>query len=112
MERKKVLNPGRKIECTLTRRMGKSPDVQFRIRLSTWNAGSMSGKWGEISDTLKRCCVDICCLQEMRWKKQEAKMIGNGFKFLWSCKAENRVGVKVANWLIERVWEFRRLVGQ
>ena len=40
-------------------------------------------------------------------------MIGNGFKFLWSgsCKAENRVGVKFANWLIERVWEFRRLVG-
>ena len=29
-------------------------------------------------------------------------MIGNGFKFLWSgvCKAENGVGVIVANWLI------------
>ena len=28
-------------------------------------------------------------------------MIGNGFKFLWSgsCKAENDVGVIVANWL-------------
>ena len=32
-------------------------------------------------------------------------MIGNGFKFLWSggCKAENRVGVIVANWLIGKV---------
>ena len=29
-------------------------------------------------------------------------MIGNGFKFLWfgGCKAENGVGVIVANWLI------------
>ena len=29
-------------------------------------------------------------------------MIGNGYKFLWSgcCKAENGVGVIVANWLI------------
>ena len=41
-------------------------------------------------------------------------MIANGFKFLWSegCKAEKRVAVKVANWLIEKVWEFRKLVGQ
>ena len=31
-------------------------------------------------------------------------MIGNGLKFLWSgaCKAENGVGVIVANWLIGR----------
>ena len=32
-------------------------------------------------------------------------MIGNGFKFLWNggCKAENDVGVIVANWLIGKV---------
>ena len=81
--RKKALNPRRKIQCTRARMMGKSPDVQFGIRFSTWNVGSMSGKWGEISETLKRRCVDICCLQEMRWKGQGAKMTGNGFKFLW-----------------------------
>ena len=30
---------------------------------------------------------------------------GNGFKFLWSevCKAENSVGVIIANWLIGKV---------
>ena len=60
---------------------------------------------GEISETLKRRFVDICCLQEVRWKARWAKMIGNGFKFLWSrgCKAENGVGVIVANWLIGKV---------
>ena len=54
---------------------------------------------GEISEILKRHCVDICCLQEVRWKGCGAKMIRNGFKFLWSrgCKAENVVGVIVAN---------------
>ena len=37
-------------------------------------------------------------------------MIGNGFKFLWSrgCKAENGVGVIVANWLMEKVVEVER----
>ena len=97
--RKKALNPGRKIECTCARMMGKFPDVQFGIRFSTWNVGSMSGKWGEISETLKRSCVDICCVQEVKWKGQGARMIGNGFKFLWSgsSKAVNGVGVTVAN---------------
>ena len=105
--RKKALNPGRKIECTRARMMGKFPDVQFGIRLSTWNVGSMSGMLGEISETLKRCCVGICCVQEVRWKGQGARMIGNGFKFLWSgsSKAVNGVGVIVANWLIGKIVE-------
>ena len=48
-------------------------------------------KVGEMSMTLKRHCVDICCLQEVRRKGQGGEVIGNGFKFLWSggCKAEN-----------------------
>ena len=51
------------------------------------------------------CCVDICCLQEVRWKEQGAKMIGNSLKFLWSrgCKAENSVGLIVTDWLIGKV---------
>ena len=51
--------------------MGKSPDVQFGIRFSTWNVGSMSKKWEEGGnfekenfETLKRRCVHICCLVE------------------------------------------------
>ena len=60
--RKKALNPGRKIQCTRPRVMGKFPNIQFGIRFSTWNVGSMSGKWEEISETLKRRCVDICCV--------------------------------------------------
>ena len=63
--RKKALNPERKIECSRAQMMGKSPDVQFGIRFSTWNVEN-SEKEGEISETLKRRCVDICCLQEVR----------------------------------------------
>ena len=41
----------------------------------------------------------------MRWKGQGVKIIGNGFKFLWSkgCKVENSLGCLVANWLIRKV---------
>lgn len=37
-------------------------------------------KVGEISET-QRCFVDICCLQEVRWKSKGARMIVNGFNF-------------------------------
>ena len=43
--RKKALKLGRKIECTSARMMGKYPYVQFGIRFSTQNVGSMLGKW-------------------------------------------------------------------
>ena len=46
--RKKALNSGRKIKCTRAQMMGKSLDVQFGIWFSTWNVGSMLGKWAEI----------------------------------------------------------------
>ena len=67
--------------------------------------GKVEGNTEGKAETLKRRCVDICCLQEVRWKGQGVEMIGNGFKFLWrgSCKAENNVGVIVANWLIGKV---------
>ena len=45
--RKKALNPGRKIECTRARMMGKSPDVQFGIWFSACNVGAISKKWGK-----------------------------------------------------------------
>ena len=46
----------------------------------------------------------------MRWKGQGAKVSGNCFEFLMrgSCKAENGVGVIVANWLIGKVMTFER----
>ena len=62
-------------------------------------------KVGEISEAFKSCCIDICCLQEVRWKGQGANIIRNGFKFLWSggCKAKNCVGVIIASWLIGKI---------
>ena len=63
--------------------------------------GIYVGKVGEIY---------ICCVQEVRWKGHGARMIGNGFKFLWrgSSKAVNGVGVIVANWLIGKIVEVER----
>ena len=71
--RKKALNPGRKTECTRPRMMGKFRDVQFGIRFSTWNVGSMSGKWSEISETLKRLMLIFAVCRKQRGKEKGLK---------------------------------------
>ena len=63
-----------------------------------WNLRRKSG--GNIRDFEK-----TFSLQEVRWKAQGAKMIGNGFKSA-GCKAKkkkNGVGVIAANWLIGKL---------
>ena len=37
--------------------------------------GIYVGKVGVTYETLKRRCFDICCVQEVMWKGQGAKMI-------------------------------------
>ena len=61
-----------------------------------WNLRRKSG--GNIRDFEK-----TFSLQEVRWKAQGAKMIGNGFKSA-GCKAKkNDVGVIAASWLIGKL---------
>ena len=80
--------------------MGKSPEVQFEIRFFF-----QQGMWDLCWEGGGKYLRLICCLQEVRWKGQGAKIIGSTFKFLWSggCKAENDVGVIYANWFIGKV---------
>ena len=89
--------------------MEKPPDVKLGICFSTWNVGSMPGKQDEIFETLKRCFVDICFLQEVRWKRQGGKITGNGFKLFWNevCRTEKGVGVscQLVNWKGYGSWE-------
>ena len=39
-----------------------------KIRIGTVNVGTLRGREGEVVDILKRRGLDLCCLQECRWK--------------------------------------------
>ncbi|GJS17054.1 retrovirus-related pol polyprotein LINE-1 [Tanacetum coccineum] len=65
-----------------------------RIRVGTWNVGSLIGKHLEVVDALGRHKVNIACFQETKWKGSSTRE-GNGYK-LWysgSSSGRNRVGV-------------------
>jgi hypothetical protein len=68
----------------LTRRMRRIRKLveSSRLRVGTWNVGSLTGKIREIVDTMIRRRVNILCVQETKWKGQKAKEVEDtGFKF-------------------------------
>ncbi|XP_071694848.1 uncharacterized protein [Rutidosis leptorrhynchoides] len=65
-----------------------------RIRVGSWNVGTLTGKRYELVETLRKCKVDILCVQETRWKGHRAAKIKD-YK-LWfsgSRVARNGVGI-------------------
>ena len=70
--------------------------VPTRIRLGSWNVGSLTGKLRELVDTATRRRVNILCVQETKWKGQKAKEVDNtGFKLWYTGTVANRNGVGV-----------------
>ena len=59
------------------------------------NIGSLSGKGGEVCEELRKRMIDVCCLQEARWRGHGARVLeinGMIYKFWWSGKGDGVVG--------------------
>uniref|UniRef100_A0A8I7BBV9 Endonuclease/exonuclease/phosphatase domain-containing protein n=1 Tax=Hordeum vulgare subsp. vulgare TaxID=112509 RepID=A0A8I7BBV9_HORVV len=67
-----------------------------RIRLGSWNVGSLTGKLRELVDTAVRRRVDVLCVQETKWKGQKAKEVEDtGFKLWYTGTTSNKNGVSI-----------------
>ena len=67
-----------------------------RIRLGSWNVGSLTGKVRELVDTAVRRRVDVLCVQETKWKGQKAKEVKDtGFKLWYTGTTSNKNGVGI-----------------
>ena len=59
----------------------------FRIRFVTLNVGSLCGRKTKVCEELKKRRVDVCFMQEVRWKGQGARFGGTSgrrYKLWWS----------------------------
>ena len=57
------------------------------FRVGTLNVSIMKGKASEVVETVARRRVDLCCLQETRWKMEGVKQIvgkDSRYKLFWS----------------------------
>ena len=50
--------------------------ISVQIRLWTWNIGTLIENGLKIYDELWKRNVDLCCLQEVRWREYLASLIG------------------------------------
>ena len=81
-----------------------------RIRIGSWNVGSMTGKSMEIVDVMKRRRIDVLCVQETKWKGNRAREIGEGYKLIYygTDTRRNGVGIICSREEKENVIEVRR----
>jgi hypothetical protein len=97
----------------LTRRMRKVRKLAepSRVRVGTWNVGSLTGKFQEVVDTMIRWRVNILCVHETKWNGQKVKEVEDtGFK-LWyteNTSIKNGVGIVLDKSLKDGVVDIKR----
>ncbi|KAK6757328.1 hypothetical protein RB195_015261 [Necator americanus] len=65
---------------------------QHPLHLATLNVGTLTGRSRELTDSLRKRRVDICCVQETRWEGSKSRELGNGYKLIYH-GTSNRNGV-------------------
>uniref|UniRef100_A0A1B0CS40 Putative rna-directed dna polymerase from mobile element jockey-like diaphorina citri n=1 Tax=Lutzomyia longipalpis TaxID=7200 RepID=A0A1B0CS40_LUTLO len=83
----------------------------FKLRVATWNVGSLTGRSKELAETLKRRRVHIACVQETKWKGSKARKIGDGYTLLYhgTDSKTNGVGIIVDQEIKTRMVDIARV---
>ena len=87
-----------------TNKTGKGKKDGRRVRVASWNVGSMRRRGGELVEGLDRRRVDVCCVQEHRWRGESARMItgrDSRYKFYW---IGNQTGIGGVGILVREKW--------
>ena len=84
------------------------------FRAATINVGTMKGRSGEIVEMLERRRVDVCCVQEVRWRGASARIITgreHWYKFFWVGNSDGvgGVGILLAEKWVDEVIEVVRV---
>ena len=78
----------------------ETPHNTFKI--ASWNIGTMRGRSSEIVETITRRTIDLCCVQEVRWRGASARHIigkDSRYKFFWVGTTTKAQVALVCSWL-------------
>ena len=68
-------------QIVIKRLYQQDKDETLSMRLASVNVGTLRGRSGEILGMLERRDIDICCVQEVRWRIIEGKTAS--YKLFW-----------------------------
>ena len=86
------------IRCGPTRSSIREIPHQKKFRIASLNVGTLRGRYNEVVETISRRNVDLCCLQETRWRGASARMIegkDSRYKLFWVGNDKGTGGVGV-----------------
>ncbi|XP_037794182.1 craniofacial development protein 2-like [Penaeus monodon] len=70
-----------------------------KLRIGTFNVGTMTGRGRALTELMRRRKVDIMCVQETRWSGNKSKELGDGYKLIYgsaNLDKRNGVGIRVS----------------
>ena len=82
-----------------------------RVRMATWNVGSLTGRRREITEVMERRRINTLCVQETRWIGNSARDLGRDCKISYSGAHTRRIGVGIivkGHWR-DKVLEVKRV---
>ena len=82
------------------------------LRVGALNVRTLRGRVCEVVEALSCRKIDVCCLQETRYRGGHYRVIkgkGTRYKLFWSGNNRGTVGVMVAEEWIEKVFEVQRV---
>ena len=90
----------------------ETPHNTFKI--ASWNIGTMRGRSSEIVETITRRNVNLCCVQEGRWRGASARHItgkDSRYKFFWvgNNQGTSGIGVLLAEKWVDKVYDIKRV---
>ena len=93
-----------------------SKHLSSKIRIATWNVGTLKKRSNEVVETLSRRHIDICGFQEHRWSGsllpyQTRLLTGKNlsYKLYWCCSQERYggAGILLSEQWIDKVFEVK-----
>ena len=92
----------------------RSGNSSENLKIGTLNIGTLRGRSGEVVETLERRNLDICCVQEVRWRGASARMLtgkSSQYKLFWvgHDSGHGGVGVLVAARWVEHIIDVKRV---
>ena len=89
---------------------GESGRSTEKVRIGTWNIGTMTGRGREIVDVMERRRVKALCVQETKWKGNCSRQLSRRYKLIYTRESTkiNGVGIIVCKDLADKVVQVKR----
>ena len=113
---------GNYVEGVVNGRTGSGPvrltsceTPHYTLKIASWNIGTMRSRSSEIVETITRRNVDLCCMQEVRWRGASGRYTtgkDSRYKFFWvgNDQGTSGVGVLLAEKWVDKVYDIKQVL--